>query len=391
MKQPDIAVIGAGPYGLSAAAYLRAQGLDVRVFGEPMSFWDGQMPAGMLLRSPWVASHISDPEGKLTLDKYRVVSGMVFSSPVPLEHFIEYGRWFQRKVVPDLDTRHVSCVRKNGTFQLTLADGETVSARRLIVAGGISAFAWRPPQFTGLPGALVSHSSKHRDLTRFQGKKVIVIGGGQSALESAALLYEAKADVEVLVRAPKVMWLRRLPLLHNCRPLERLLFAPPDVGPAFISHLVAHPGCFRLLPRRLQDKLGIRCIRPAGAAWLRSRLCKVVITTHRRILSVDRVGDRVRISLDDGSRRVADHVLLATGYKVDISRYKFLAPELLSAVERTDGYPRLDHAFETSVDGLHFVGAPAAWSFGPLMRFVVGTHFTSHALSTGITTRMGTK
>ena len=52
MNNYDVAVIGAGPYGLSVAAHLREQSLKVIVFGRPMSFWDRNMPVGMLLRSP---------------------------------------------------------------------------------------------------------------------------------------------------------------------------------------------------------------------------------------------------------------------------------------------------------------------------------------------------
>ena len=68
--QCDVAVIGAGPYGLSAAAYLRSAGVETRIFGEPMAFWQKQMPAGMCLRSNWGASHIADPQSQLTLDEY---------------------------------------------------------------------------------------------------------------------------------------------------------------------------------------------------------------------------------------------------------------------------------------------------------------------------------
>ena len=71
----NVTVVGAGPYGLSSAAYLRAAGLETRVFGEPMSFWENQMPAGMCLRSNWGASHIADPKQALTLDEYRPSKG----------------------------------------------------------------------------------------------------------------------------------------------------------------------------------------------------------------------------------------------------------------------------------------------------------------------------
>jgi cation diffusion facilitator CzcD-associated flavoprotein CzcO len=379
----DVAIIGAGPYGLSAAAYLRAaDGLDIRVFGEPMSFWERHMPRGMLLRSPLPGTHISDPHGALTLQAYQAASGNHVSAPLPLHRFTGYGRWFQGHAVPDLDPRKVDHLeRQRADFRLTLEDGETWKARRVIVAAGIMPFARRPPEFKGLPGSLASHACEHTDLSRFAGQKVIVVGGGQSALESAALMHEMGTDVEVLVRAPGVRWLWRRPFVHTFKPLGRLLYAPPDVGQAGVSHLVARPGWFRRLPRGMQDRLAVRAIRPAGAAWLKPRCQHISITAGRTVISAVPVGARVVLRLDDDSERCVDHVLLATGYRVDISRYPFLAEELLGSIRRVDGYPQLGAGFESSVPGIHFLGAPAAWSFGPLMRFVAGTEFASRALT----------
>jgi len=382
----DIAIVGAGPYGLSAAAHLRAaDGLNIRAFGEPMSFWERHMPKGMLLRSPLAGSHLSDPSRDLTLQAYQAATGNQITAPLPLHRFTAYGRWFQSHVVPGADPRKVELVEKSGAgFRLTLEDGETWKARRVIIAAGIEPFAWRPAEFQGIPPALASHACDHRDLTPFVGKKVTVIGGGQSALESAALLHEIGAEVEVLVRAPFVRWLWRQKWFHTFRPVARLLYAPPDVGQAGLSHLVARPNLFRRLPRSAQNRLGKRAIRPAGAAWLHPRCEPVRITTGHTVTSTSSAGGRVTLQLSDGTKRQVDHVLLATGYRVDIARYPFLARELLQMVHRVLGYPQLDTGFQSSVPGLHFLGAPAAWSFGPLMRFVAGTEFASRTLTRGI-------
>ena len=389
MADCDIAIVGAGPYGLSAAAHLRGiKGLEVRVFGEPMSFWERHMPVGMRLRSPWDGSHIADPDGELTLDAFRTASGNHLGAPVPLARFIEYGRWFQSQAIPGLDRRKVtSVVLGNDGFQLTLEDGQALDSRRVVIAAGIAPFAWRPPEFSKLPGSLVSHLSGHRDLRRFGGRRVAVIGGGQSALESAALLHESGISVEVFVRSPIVHWAWRRPWLHTFKPVSALLYAPPDVGPAVISHIVARPNWFRRLPRLLQNRWGPLSIRPAGAGWLKHRLEGIDIWTGRTILSVLPVGEEVSIRFNDGRECRFDHVLLGTGYRVDISRYQFLSSSLLSAVRQCNGYPDLDYGFESSVEGLHFLGAPAAWSFGPLMRFVAGTEFSSRALTRRITSR----
>jgi FAD-dependent urate hydroxylase len=384
-KLPDceVTIIGAGPYGLSAAAHLRAiKGLDSRIFGQPMSFWKQHMPVGMCLRSPLEGSNLSDPDCKLTLQAYAQTNGNHLVSPLPLERFVDYGCWFQRRVAADIDRRTVSHVEHDGTnFRLTLQDGGKVTSARVVVAGGIVPFAYRPPQLQTLPAELASHSCEHRDLRAFAGKRIIVVGGGQSALESAALLHEAGADVRVVIREPEVRWTWQRPWLHTFRPIGRLLYAPPDVGPAGISHVVAAPGWFRRLPRSIQKQWAERSVRPAGAGWLKTRLKQIPLTTGRSVVSAVPSHDHLRVRLDDGGEHSVDHLLMATGYRVDISKYSFLAPELLARIHTVDGYPVLDEGFGTSVQGLHFLGAPAAWSFGPLMRFVAGANFATRTLA----------
>jgi len=384
MTTCDVAIVGAGPYGLSAAAHLRAaNGLDVRVFGEPMSFWERHMPKGMLLRSPLAGSHLSDPSR--SLQAYQKTSGNQITAPLPLYRFTDYGRWFQSQAVPDLDSRKVDRVEKNGAgFRLTLEDGETWKARRVIIAAGIMPFAWQPPEFKHLPFTLASHACAHCELSRFAGKKVAVIGAGQSALESAALLREMGAEVEVFVRAPFVRWLWRQKWFHTFKPVARLLYAPPDVGQAGLSHIVARPNLFRRLPRPVQDRWGKRAIRAAGAAWLNPRCAPIRIKTSTSVISASPRGERLSLRLSDNTERFVDHMLLATGYRVDISRYPFLTGQILESIRRINGYPQLDSGFQTSMPGLHFLGAPAAWSFGPLMRFVAGAEFASRAVTRGI-------
>jgi hypothetical protein len=385
MNKCDIAIIGAGPYGLSAAAHLRSiPGLDVKVFGEPMSFWAEQMPQGMLLRSPYVASHLADPHEEFTLDSFQQASGVRISGSVPLDSFVEYGRWFQKQAAPDLERREVSCIGKKGDgFALITKDEMELKAQRIVVAGGIAPFPRYPHLFRGMPKPYIVHSSELRKPSEYAGRKVLVIGGGQSALESAALLHEAGAEAEVIVRAPVVHWLGQRPWLR-VGPLEKILYGKGDIGPAGVSQLVQRPNLFRLLPRKIQDKLGPRAIRAAGAKFLISRMKNVSISTNRFAKRAALRGDKLHISLNDGAERVVDHVLLGTGYKVDISLYPFLSRELLGAVDQFDGFPKLQHGLESSVPGLHFLGAPAAWSFGPLMRFVAGTEFASSHLAQSV-------
>ena len=386
MTRCDVAILGAGPYGLSAAAHLGTiKGLDVQSFGEPMSFWERNMPVGMLLRSGWRATHIADPNQSLTLEAYKAATYSRFSSPVPLDCFTDYGLWYQRQAVPDLDRRKIVRIESHPEgFRLILERGEMTYAKRVVVAAGISSFAWRPPEFAKIPRSLVSHTSEHRELQKFSGKQVLVVGCGQSALESAALLHECGAQVELVARAHHIRWLGGL-VSRTVRSglgkaLANLLYAPTDVGPAGISQIVARPDLVRTFPRPIQDWMRKRSIRPAGARWLIERTKGVPTSLGRSVVSASPIGERVRVKLDDGSERTADHVLLGTGYRVDVSKYDFFSPQLAHSIKRFQGYPQLREGFETSVPGLHILGAPAVWSFGPLNQFVVGTHYASRTL-----------
>lgn len=384
----EVAILGAGPYGLAVASHLRRAGVDARVFGRPMSFWRDHMPAGMFLRSNWGATNIADRRGELTLEAYQADSGASFSAPVPLSDFVEYGLWFQRHAVADVDTRLVNRVERSRVgLRIVLDDLESVQARRVVVSAGIGPFAWLPPSLTGLPPHLVSHSSAHRDLGTFADKQVLVLGGGQSALESAALLHETGAAVEVLVRSPRVIWLRGGTIHKRLGRATPIFYGPTDVGPAGMSRLLAHVGLSRRLPHPVLRRLERRAIRPAGSRWLVDRLADVPITVGRAASSAEAVDGRVQVKLDDGSARLVDHVLCGTGYRVDIGRYEFLPSELIQMIVRANGYPRLGRGFESSVPGLHFVGAPAAWSYGPVMRFVSGTWYTGRALTRAISAR----
>ena len=381
----DVVVIGAGPYGLSAAAHLNAGGINVRVFGETMSFWDRNMPLGMCLRSPWEASQLTDPARSLTIDAFQNATGVPVSRPVPLARFVDYGRWFQSHAVPNLEQRKVAEIEKDaGNFRVVLRDGEVVRSGRVIIAGGIGPFATRPPQFTGVPRDLASHSSEQRDLGRFRGQRVVVIGGGQSALESAALLHEAQAEVELLVRDTSVQWTWQRPWLHTFRPVGAVLYAWPDVGPAVVSHAVARPDLYRMLPRWLQDSWRAKSIRPNGVGWLKPRLRDVKVSTGLAVLSAVERGNQVELKLSDGSARTVNHVLLATGYRIDVRKYEFLSGSLISGLRLMGGCPVLGRGFESSVPGLHFLGAPGVYSYGPLMRFVAGADFAARAVSQSV-------
>lgn len=381
MNRCDVAIIGAGPYGLSAAAHLRRiKGLDIRLLGEPMSFWERHMPEHMLLRSPWVASSIADPDRQLSLDVYKATHGIEgLDYPVPVAEFIRYGHWMLQQMALSPGGKVVRLDTAPNGYQLSLEQGEPLMARRVVIAGGIQPFAYRPPMFRGLPRQLVTHTSEQRNFEPFKDKQVIVVGAGQSALESAGFMRAAGAQVDVLVRNPEVHWLGKKRQWLHAKPVRWMFYGRGDIGPAGVSLFVQHPNLFRRLPRRLQDWWGPRAIRPAVFDNLMAST-DVAIHPGRFPVNARVEGERVRVHLNDGSDRLVDHVVLGTGYRVDVGRYPFLSPAVVEAIQRVNGYPVLNAGLECSLPALHFMGAPAARSFGPLMRFVAGTEFAGRAL-----------
>jgi FAD-dependent urate hydroxylase len=346
-----------------------------------MAFWQKQMPVGMCLRSNWGASHIADPRRELTLDEYCRQSGNHLTRPIALDRFVDYGLWYQRRAVPNVDTRFIRSVEIDECgFKLALSDGEEFTSGRVVVAAGISSFVARPAEFAGIPSALASHTTEHNDLRKFKGQRVVVIGAGQSALESAALFKESGIEVEVIARTTSLNWVGLHPRLHHLGVISKLLYSTRDVGPAGISRLVAMPHLFRRFPRRFQERTAYRSIRPAGAAWLRSRVADIPITLGRKVVSATVAGSQLHLRLDDGNERLVDHALLATGFRVDVSKYPFLSQSLSKRLDTVHGFPVLKRGLESSIPGLHFLGKPAAWSFGPLLGFVSGAEFASNEL-----------
>ena len=384
----EVAVIGAGPHGLAAAVHLRRAGVAAHVLGDPMSFWR-TMPRGMRLRSNTSATNMIEPHGPLSLAAFGAQIGRPVRAPVELDDFVAYGSWVQSQAVPDVDRRQVvTLARDEHGFELALDDGEQLRARQVVVAAGIAPFEHVPDGYAHLGPDRVSHSARHREPAALRGRRLAIVGGGQSACELAALASEAgAAEVEVLVRAPRMVWLRGHSIHKRLGRLAPVVYAPTDVGPLWYSRLVERPRVFGLLPRRAQDRIAARCIRPACAHFVRVRLDGVRLTYGAHVSSAAPDGAGVALSLSDGTQRLVDEVILATGYRVDVHRYAFLGEDIRRDLRTVRGYPVLDAALQSSVPGLHFVGAPAAWSSGPIMRFVSGSWYAgrtvARALGTG--------
>jgi FAD-dependent urate hydroxylase len=383
-----VTIIGGGPYSLSTAAFLRDAGVDVQLYGKVMGFWQ-TMPKGMILRSYYRASNIAGPRGSLSLPEYEERLGRTLTKPLALSDFIEYGRWFCEQSQLPVDPRLVSRLKATEKgFELSLEDGEVIEARCVVVATGIMPFPMTPEMFDGMNSGLVSHTSAHLEFAEFRGKRVLVVGAGQSALESAAFLSEAGASTELVVRRSGLRFLRGEKLYETGSVLSDVMYPSWGVGPPGVNWLMGRPSVFRRLPRSLRDPLARRAIRPAGAAWVRPRLEHVRVTTSTAIRAARPVGSELHVELDDGSERVVDHLLLGTGYRIDVRRYPFLDEGLVGRIRIKHGFPALSSTFEASVPGLFFVGAPAAGSAGPGMRFVSHTGFAAMGVTTGVLKRL---
>ncbi|MFD8721943.1 FAD-dependent oxidoreductase [Streptomyces sp. NPDC059629] len=386
-----VAVIGAGPFGLSTAAHLRARGIPVRVFGDPMVSWRDHMPAGMILKSTPAASSLDCPQRGHTLADYCDAAGIrrlvTDEDIIPVETFIGYGEWFQQKLVPELERVRVVSVgrHKPAGFELKLDSGELFTARAVVVATGLSGLAHLPAELGKAaadgPAGPVSHCSQHHDLTRFSGRELIVVGAGQSALETAALAAEAGAQVRVVSRG-------RGKVAFGAPPWDQPKLRPESpFGRAWsLWALSYYPHPYRYLPAQTRHYLVRRVLGPLGAWWLRDRFeGKVQVHEVAAVTGADTFDGAPVLTVrthDGGTDRLtADHVVAATGYRVDIAAMDFLGPELRTRVAVSRGAPKLGAGYVSSVPGLYFTGLPAAASYGPVMRFVCGTEFASPRLA----------
>jgi thioredoxin reductase len=397
----DVVVIGAGPYGLSIGAHTSRRGLKTRVFGETMQTWVSHMPHGMYLKSTPAASNLAAGGPGFGLSDYCREIGvrpLTGDEPVPIDLFIDYGKWFADQLEPAVERTRVQRVeRVNGCFEVETDEGERIAARSVVAAGGVVEHAYVPPELATLadgadPGeGLLSHSSEHTDLARLAGQEVAVVGGGQSALESAVLLADAGARPTVVTR--------RDPLRFAEKPSDfrdgPLISRRPDspMGPGWSLYACARgPALFRRLPRAVRFELVARILGPAGAWWLRDRFTdRFPVRTGHRLVRAEAEGNRAVLhTVDPDGRDVAlhsDHIISATGYRIGHDAFGYLGPGLRTSVARTKGWPQLHRGFESSVPGLFFVGFPAAGTFGPLMRFVCGTGYAAPRVATALVAR----
>ncbi|MGW7363569.1 FAD-dependent oxidoreductase [Streptomyces sp. NPDC054841] len=358
----DVLVVGAGPFGLSAAALARDYGIDAQVVGRPMGFWHEHMPDGMLLRSG-VDWHL-DAARVHTLQAYLEEQGLTGDEvlPVPVGLFREYGEWFRRvKQVPVRPGLVRDIARRETGFEAELADGGRVRAEVVVAAPGVCYFRQLPPWAAGVPARQAAHSC---DLVRFDdlaGRRVLIVGGRQSAYEWAALLAEHDAEhVDIVHRHP----------VPRFEPVSWAFFDD------YIDSTLRVTGWWRRLTATEREAIVMRCWRAGRATlepWLPARLDPAVVHLwpDTDVVHADggATGDTVQVTLSNSETLTADQVVFATGYAPDLARVPYLTG-LLEQIATRNGFPVLDENFQTTVPGLYLTGFAATQDFGPFLGFV---------------------
>jgi len=349
-----------------------------------MQFWSQVAAAGGLryLKSYCFGTNLSTPTPGFSFADYSQPRGLETFEPCSISDFADYGLWFQQNNVPwveQIDATRVE--RQTGGFLVTLADGEQLLAASLVVATGLSCFARVPPAFASVSPKLAIHTSQVDVFSSYRGLRIAVIGAGQSALEAAALLNEAGAEPQLLVRGHAITWHHRV--LQN-RSLWRQLRAPITglgTGPKAWA-LTRFPGAMHRVPAPWRTRFVATHLSAAGAWWLRERIENVVpIDFGTTVVAAREETGGLVLKLRDsqeGRERdlKVDRVIAGSGYAVDVNRLDFLDPKLRSAIQRLGSAAKLDQHFQSSVPGLHFIGPASAMSFGPLFRFVVGAEYS---------------
>jgi FAD-dependent urate hydroxylase len=360
----DVIIIGSGPFGISLAAHTVASNLSYKLFGYPMDFWKNQMPQDMFIRTPHEFVSFSDSKDELTIQQFSVETGTELVTPLPRPIFVEYANWFAKKAgiefTPELITK---VVRKNGVYEVTSESGVTHRSKNVIVATGVHHYKYLPNFLKDFSAHLVSHTSGYTSFAEFKDKKVVVLGSGQSAWEAAGLLHREGADVELVYRKDGANY-------AGSRENE---IALRDVGDIFYT-----------LPLE-EKKQGWGQSAGSVAHFLKPYVDGIVPENSGvAVVKVEQVNDEeIRLVLSNGTEKIVNHIIAATGFHINLDKVPFFNPELLMGIEREEEYtqfPKLNESFESSVPGLYFAGPLSSHSHGPTFRFILGLRKTSFSI-----------
>jgi thioredoxin reductase len=363
------------------------------IVGKPMNTWRNHMPLGLFLKSEPYGSGISAPKPGYDIGDYATLKGLTDYSarvgPLSLDTFLTYADWFTDQLVPDIKDLTVTNVMPSGDgFKVEFAEESPVIARQVIVATGLLPYTRVPAELSGLPEDLMTHTIAHRYLDKFKGMRVALIGGGQSSLQTAALMHELGVDVRVIVRKKEIVWERSIK--PEIGLFDRVMRPPVRLceGWACVAH--DYPVIFRRLPEGYRVFKATTSFGPAGAWWLRDRVEGVLdIQTGTPVLRAEPEGSGVRLHLGGAKPATmdVDHVMAGTGFRIDAATLPFLAEEIKSSLRMRAGCPLVSRAGESSVDGLYFAGAHTMVSYGAGVRFISGTHHTAAQIARSVARR----
>lgn len=362
----DLLIIGAGPFGLALAAQASHDSIEHLIVGKPMEFWRRNMPNGMFLRSAcdW---HL-DPVNVHTIEAFLSSQKKTARDvePLSLDFYLSYAEWFQKQkniqplpvYVKQLDPSLAS-----HRFVATTADGDVINARRVALAPGFKHFAHAPAELIALlPAGRFQHTSEFVDFSDAADKRYLIIGGRQSAFEWAALLLEAGAAA-----------------VHLSHRHASPAFTVADwswVNP-LVDNIAKDPSWFRRLSQAEKDEVTHRLWaegRLKVEPWLEPRLKddRVRMWPESQLVSCHEGRDsELVVALTNGETIHVDQIVLATGFKVDITRLPILANTIREQLQMRNGFPVLDDHFETSIPGLFITSMPATQDFGPFFGFTI--------------------
>jgi hypothetical protein len=395
MSPIDVVIIGAGPFGLSISAHLRAAGIQHLIVGRPLETWRNHMPKGMNLRSEPYGSDFAAPRRGWDVQAFCAAHGLEYVhrlGPLSLERFLRYGDWYVENLVPDVaDYTVTELAPADGGFRVAFAEADPVHARRVVIATGVRPYAYLPGELRALPAGLASHTIDHHDLSVFKGRRVAVVGIGQSATETAALLHEEGADVQMIGRGPAINWLTPNPARLSA--LGKVWRPENKLCEGWHCRFWATPALYKWLPLDMKMTKTRTVLGPGGAWWLRDRVeGKVDVLFSHRLRAAMPHGSGLRLSLDGPRHDVldVDHVIAGTGFRMDLARLPFLPEAVLARLGTVNGYPVVNRVGESAVPGLYFAGAPTAFSLGPSVRFIAGTHNVTARLASSLARQSGT-
>lgn len=381
----DVVIVGAGPYGLSLAAHLRARRVNFRIFGAPMSFWR-DLPESINLKSPAISTNISVREKGHTFSEWCRQRNLEDYEPCSMSSFADYGLWMQKRFVPEVEPVNVANVSQSDrTFDVTLENDAALKAKHVVVATGLSYLASTPSLLQHLPASLLKHTFYLSDYSEFRGKRVAIIGAGASAIEAGALVHEAGGQAEVFARESQIVIYDRSPRERSLR--DRILQPSSPIGNGRLPFVMSRfPLLTYLLPEERRLRLLKGFVPPSAPWWIKDRVVDIVPMHTRSSVVAARVVEghvRLTIRFDDEHERDLDfdEIVLGTGYDKDVSRLAFLDAGLGRRIQLIDQAPRLSMNFESSVKGLYFVGPLSEMSFGPISRFVAGADFAARTLA----------